>query len=200
MEGYTENIIPQELPPEEIINDGLGLLVRRKRLYHGSGTKGISRLNSAEETTVGDGIYFTSESDKALGYAERRSRTKKDGEPVVYWTEIENMKFLDLRNPSNVFKILDDFKSVLIETKKQKNWPWNYEAVLENAIKAISNHEVKNLKQITFSLGDVFTGFVKSLGYDGLITIEGGEGEDVGEHDTYLVFDPGKVSELTVEQ
>jgi hypothetical protein len=32
-----------------------------------------------------------------------------------------------------------------------------------------------------------------------LITIEGGEGEDVGEHDTYLVFDPGKVNELAVE-
>lgn len=194
MEGFREN-----LPPEEIVDDGLGLLIRQKRLYHGSGKKGIEHLNSAEETTVGEGIYFTSEKTDAQGYANRRSRRNEADEPIVYGTQIENLKFLDLRNLANEAKILEGFKSTLVEERKKNDLPWYYEEGLDNAISLILNNKVRSLREITFTHGKLFTEYVKSLGYDGLITVEGGEGDDIGTHDTYLVFDPDKVKGLSIE-
>jgi hypothetical protein len=37
------------------------------------------------------------------------------------------------------------------------------------------------------------------LGYDGLKALEGGEGDDIGAHENYLIFDPQKV-QITSEQ
>ncbi len=62
---------------------------------------------------------------------------------------------------------------------------------------------INNIHTLTaYSMSRVFTDFVKQSGYDGLVTIEGGEGikqEEAtftGEHDTYVVFDPTKAEIL----
>lgn len=185
----------QNLPEEQVIDNGLGLFIRHKNLYHGSGITGIQRMNPAEETTVGEGIYFTSAPSDALGYAERRSRKNKDGVPTVYSAQIENLKFLDLRNRTNITKILGGFKTLLL-AEKNKDLPWYTERSIDDAIELISSEKWLNLKQIGFAHGKLFSEYVKSLGYDGLITIEEGEGEDIGKHDTYLLFDADKIKEL----
>ena len=77
---------------EEEVDDGLGVLVKRKTFYHGSGTSRIKDFNKAEEDTVGSGVYFTSKAKNAIGYARRRSRTsrEKDASPVIYESFVEN--------------------------------------------------------------------------------------------------------------
>lgn len=183
-----------ERQDEEEIDDGLGILVKKKTLYHGSGTSGIESFNKAEEDTVGSGIYFTSEAKDAIGYARRRSRREKDASPVIYESSVENMKLLDLRKDENVKKVLDGFKQVLIEKLKEPDLKWNVQGVLQKAVEAITSGKVGsgNLREVTFSTGQMFSDYCKSLGYEGLMTFEGGEGDDVSNHDTYLIFDPEK--------
>ena len=196
-QARTEKI--KERQDEEEIDDGLGILLKKKTIYHGSGTSGIEQFNNAEEDTVGSGIYFTSEAKDAVGYARRRSRGREDASPVIYESSVENMKLLDLRKDENVNKILEGFKKVLIEKTKEK-WPnrideYYIHKSLEQAIEAINSGKVRagNLREVTFSTGQIFSDYVKSLGYEGLTTLEGGEGDDTGNHDTYLIFDPEKV-------
>lgn len=181
---------------EEEIDDGLGILVAKKTLYHGSGTSGIKLFNKAEEDTVGSGVYFTSRAKDAIGYARRRSRHKEGAVPVIYESSVDNMKLLDLRKDENVKKVMKGFRGVLKSKLNLPDLRWFDQAVLENAILAIDEGRVGsgNLRAVTFSTGRTFSDYVRSLGYDGLATFEGGEGEDIGSHDTYLIFDPGKVT------
>ncbi len=43
------------------------------------------------------------------------------------------------------------------------------------------------------NIGDVVTECLSQRGYDGLVTFEGGEG-DIGDHDTWVMFDPDKLA------
>ncbi len=179
---------------EEEIDGGLGVLVKRETLYHGSGTSGIEAFNKAEEDTVGSGIYFTSEAKDAIGYARRRSRGREGTSPVIYEASVENMKLLDLRKTENVKKVLGGFKEVIKQKLKEPDLNWAYEGALQKVMEAINSGKIGagNLREVTFSTGEMFSNYVKSMRYEGLITFEGGEGDDIGNHDTYLVFDPEK--------
>ena len=121
----------KERQDEEEIDNGLGILMKKKTLYHGSGISGIETFNKAEEDTVGSGIYFTSEAKDAIGYARLRSERERnpnraDGAPVIedsvptiYESSVENMKLCDLRKDENVKKVLGGFREVLkAELKK----------------------------------------------------------------------------------
>lgn len=180
--------------------------MKKKTLYHGSGISGIKTFNKAEEDTVGSGVYFTSEAKDAIGYARLRSERersphKADGSPVIedsvptiYESSVENMKLCDLREDENVKKILDGFKETIKEKLKKPGLKWFVRGVLGQTIETINSGKVRvgNLKKIAQSNGKLFSNYIKSLGYEGLITLEGGEGGN-GNHDTYLIFDPEKV-------
>lgn len=187
-----------ERQDEEVIDDGLGILLKKKTLYHGSGTGGIKSFDKAENFTVGSGIYLTSKAKDAIGYARRRARERareqKDAFPVIYESSVENMKLLDLRKDENVKKIMDGFKQILIEKLKDTDLKWYYKQNLQRAVLSINSGNVGfgNLRKVTFNTGPMFSDYCKSLGYEGLIAFEGGEGDDVGFHDTYLIFDPEK--------
>lgn len=177
---------------EEPIDDGLGVFIKRKTLYHGTGAEGIEDFNSAEDTTVGDGAYFTSDPNAAIGYAHVRTRGENETNPIIYEANIENARLVDLRKKANVEKVLPGFKEIL---KKERNKPdlhWAKQGRIDQVIGNIdSGLGAKYLKFATQGVGNLFSDYLSSLGYDGLITYEGGEGE-VGDHDTYLIFDPEK--------
>lgn len=183
--------VEQNLPEEESIDNGLGVFVRKKTLYHGSSVADINKFSTAEESTLGTGVYFTSQPDKASGYAERRSRKDEDT-PVVHIRQIENLKLLDLRNEDNLLKVLPSFKLILIEERKRKDLKYYYEDLLDRKIEEISSGKIHYPKEIAHQMPDLFAKYVQSLGYDGVLAIEGGEGE-IGEHDTYLIFDPENI-------
>lgn len=198
LQARSEKI--KERQGEEEIDNGLGVLMKRKTIYHGSGIGGITKFNEAEEDTVGSGIYFTSDAKDAIGYARRRSRRAEDHKPVVYEANIENVKLLDLRKQENFEKILPGFADKLYEKYEQhkaqnNNVVTGYGVVLMRILQAIDANQISlnNLKTLTQQTGKYFTEYVQSLGFDGLVVMEGGEGDDVHNHDTYLIFDPEKV-------
>lgn len=179
---------------EQVIDDGLGIALKKKTLFHGSSVEKIEKFIPAEETTVGNGIYFTSQEKDAAGYARRRSTSRK-GKPVVYEVNVENIKLCDLRQDKNVSAILGGFAEKLKEVLARPDLKWNYKVALQNALIAIESGIITagNLREVTFSHGELFSRYIQSLGYEGLITFEGGEGNHVGSHDTYLIFEADRV-------
>ncbi len=186
----------QEKQNEEATEDGLGVLLKMKTIYHGSGISGIEKFNLAEEDTVGQGVYFTSEPKDAIGYARRRSRREEDHKPVVYEVAVENMRLLDLRKEENLKKILPGFSDALSDVyEERKKTNSGSVDIFSKVLRRIRNDVdagkigLNNLKAATQQTGRIFSDYVRSLGYEGLVVLEGGEGEDVGNHDTYLIFD-----------
>lgn len=192
----TDQTEVQNPTPSEIkANNGLDLIINRKTLYHGSGSLGVTMLNPAEETTVGQGVYLTSEEKDAEGYARRRSRRVPGSLPIVYQTEIKDLRLVDLTKDENVRRILIGYRPVVIQALEEADLPWNKEGALQEVLHAIDSGIMRsgNLKKVTWHSGLSFTKHLQSLGYDGLVALEGGEGEDVGNHDSYVIFDPRKV-------
>jgi hypothetical protein len=181
---------------EEEIDDGLGIFVKKKNLYRGEGHYGKKEggLKVAEDTrsTVGEGVYFTSQAKDAVGYAYERSGPT-DKSPIIYECSIENMKLIDLRKDENVKKILPGFKKILKDQLKNPEYEM-FKDHLYNAVDAIDDGKIGsgNLKLAVGGFDQLFSDYIKSLGYDGLATFEGGE-LIVKKHDTYVIFDPEKV-------
>lgn len=129
---------------EEKTSDGLGVLIRKRRVFHGSGTSEINQFNKAENETVGSGVYLTSEAKDAAGYAYRRSRGKENSVPTVYEITLENVRLLDLRDDDNVRKVLRGFLEMVKKELAQPGLSWNYEAVLLNAVQAINQNKTNS--------------------------------------------------------
>ncbi|MDO8505900.1 MAG: hypothetical protein Q7S48_04985 [bacterium] len=181
---------------ETSTDDCLGVFIKHKTLYHGTGITNIKIFKPAEETTVGEGVYLTSQAKGAIGYSIDRSKGT-DKEPHIYETVVENVKLLDLRNDANVQQIVPGFR-ILINSKLAQvtdKDPWYVKHGLLGILDEIDGNKVKVgwLKLIAQSEGKLFSEYVQSLGYDGLIAIEGGESEHTEDHDTYLIFDPEKI-------
>jgi hypothetical protein len=188
------------------INRGKGILYRSITLYHGSGTQGIQTFREAEETTVGKGVYLTSSPRDCISYAHVRAG--KDGTPVLYEALVKFVKFIDLRTSERVKNIMPGFKERLLKCKQKyistgdDFFDETVIGLLDNSIHKIDQDEVTvaNIRDVTKPFGEMFSRYLEDLGYDGLITYEGGEGRDFTnhDHDTFLVFNPDKV-EITQE-
>lgn len=187
---------------ETPIDDGLGVLVKKKTLYHGSPTPDIKQFRLAGEVTAGEGVYFTSEPIKGIGYAKVRENTFKTNTPTLYEASIENAKLLDLRKAENVNKILPEFGKFLQEkitptwSQLDPNNQMRYRRILSAAYE-IGGNAGGRLHEIGSGAPKELSEFAKSRGYDGLVTLEGGEhsgaGFAIGEHDSYVIFDPTKI-------
>jgi len=179
---------------DEIKNAGrnLGTLIEKKTVYHGSGTAGIKEFEIADEDTVGSGAYFTSDEEAAKGYARRRSNCGKTPEKILYEAVIENLNMIDLRDQKTLDTIFDGFAEAL---KEKVDFSKHFSAYLfKRNTQTIKDRDYStgNVRSVTWNYCSWFSEYLKSLGYDGLITVEGGEGTDVGNHDTWLIFDPKK--------
>ena len=111
------------------------------------------------------------------------------------FTLIEDMKLLDLRNDKNAKTILRKFSDVCKEKSEDKNVDIKYRIPLKQAFVLIRTGKIKsaNISEAIGPIGKYFSDYVKSLDYDGLIAIEGGEGDEIGNHDSYVIFDPNEV-------
>lgn len=190
---------------EEISEDGLSVIVKNKSLYHGSAVSGIKSFNNAEDETIGSGLYCTSKADKAIGYARGRSRARnKDngGSPIIYEVKITDLRLANLRSNENVQNLLSGYEKVLRkELLENKKLQWFMTMNIEKALELFKEGKVniRNLSRLTGGgLGGYFTRYLQSNGYDGLVTYEGGESDFVGEHDSYIIFDPKK-AKVTAE-
>lgn len=193
-----------------IEGDPLGIHIQNRTLYHGSANSGTQEFLThevAEEqgltdgATVGNGLYLTSQNKAAQVYAKRRAVHPKN-EPTVYEVKIESAKLLDLREQENISLFANTFQTHLFSKMQEGafNAPqlWYLKNAVIKALQAIEEGvTVQNIQKIAgYAMTKEFTTFIKSLGYDGVVTFEGGEGHEsnpdthVGEHDTYVIFDP----------
>ncbi len=191
---------------EEVIDDGLGVFYKSKTLYHGSSHEGISKFDSAEEDTVGSGVYMTPAPADAIVYARESAQGHEDKNPIIYETRVENIKFLDLRSTKNLKKILPGYKDLLLQLQREYSIKKPSgdmaedilnEVVLNNLTNAINNIDKDkvdntNIRDVTKGFGQIFSKYVTSLGYEGIIATERGDREDSFDHDvtTYLVIEP----------
>jgi len=178
------------------VKERLDLFIKNKILYHGSTVRGITSFNPAEEDTIGSGVYFTSEEKDAQGYALRRAKGR-GGSPVVYKVEVENIKLANLTEDENVTEIMKGFKDILVG-KITPNLKWYELETIARSVQAIENGRIHagNLREVTFNYTKTFSEYLKGLGYDGLVAIEGGEGDEIGRHDSYVIFNPEKAKIL----
>lgn len=203
---------------EEVVDDGLGVYIKHKTLYHGSATPGIEKLNESGETTVGYGLYLTSKAKDAIGYSSVRMGQRRGGKkaeeevPTVYECLVENLKLADLRNDENLQRMMPDYRIFLkqkadeiknkyvshgrsIPFRDEGQYVANQYEAITNAIKFIDEEKVKvsNIQSVTISQNNTWNEFWSKKGYDGVITLEGGEGAHRVNHDSYVIFDPEKV-------
>lgn len=164
-------------------------------LFHGSATPGITEFERAEEDTVGAGVYLANEAT-ARGYALHRSR--RSGTAVLYEVEVEDARLVDLTEQDTVAEVMTGFRHVLQREHQQQTrdgGPWYWTGALRQMIDEIDSGrgvQVGAVKLVTQRSGELFTGYLEGRGFDGVVALEGGEGE-LGGHHSYLLFDPAKL-------
>src|SRR3990172_7764357 len=191
MEDTTET---KELPVKKEGNRIPELKLERAVLYHGSGTSSIKSFRVAEETTIGKGVYLTSDPESAKGYATLRAKRIEDGKPTVYKIEVTNLRLADLRHRQGVEIFSEILEKRLAALLQNPNLTWIHEGAIRKTLDKIRSNSYKSLKDLTWNHQDITTEIITAQGFDGLVALEGGEGEEVREHDSYLVFDPQKVN------
>jgi hypothetical protein len=185
-------------------DDGLGLRYPTMTLYHGSAASGITEFLPAEDTTFGDGLYATSMPDQAFGYAVKRADPRSKvgntilaaaSDPVVYELEVTDSAFLDLRNPENSATTFAGYGTYLEQwlTTDQGNTDMIYADIVAKIVHIIrqsSGGSPLNPKDILHQTSGLFTDYVTSMAYDGVIALEGGEGGYTANHDSWVIMKP----------
>ncbi len=138
--------------------------------------------------------------------------------PVVYEVEVENMDFVDIRDDVNnekLRKVAKGFREYLVneleKEKKSGKLTWWWEGTVKAAIGTIDilegtdseyrqfskfgrgrvKTEIITPKDVLHGVGNLFSNYLKGLSFDGILAIEGGEGQ--GNHDSYVIFDSDKI-------
>ena len=190
---------------EELTIETLGVETHNLVLYHGSATPGITDFSLGKygeniHNTVGIGLYLTHKQD-AEGYAKLRAINRKvelgvTPTPVVYQFKLPNLWLADLRNISKIRVLFAKFVEKLEKILDEPDIHWVYEHNLRKSIESIRSDTWRGLGAITGPHSPEFTKFLKDHNYDGVIAREGGEKGVIGNHESYVIFDPSKVKLL----
>lgn len=184
-----------------------GMHIEQMTLYHGSNIAGITSFQEAEETTIGSGVYLTSQKNAAIGYASVRSDGRIDELPLVYEANIADLDIVNLSTRD----ALNSFSKILGQdlSKKRKEWSssedasgfindmhrWTMVEVADRTLDMIREGNFSAMRDLTFSFGHSTRELLKKEGFDGLMAYEGGEnsrGFSIGDHDSFVIFDPTK--------
>lgn len=195
--------------------------IERMRLYHGSPVAGIEVFKEAEEETIGSGVYLTSFRDAARGYGLQRTADHPGSTPVLYETEITNLNILSLTTPAAVTDFMKFFRQELFVWRREvmptKPWDERQRMNCDNAIFGtveridgfIAKKRCPTPKDILQNCGSIAREILMKDNFDGITAMEGGEhgtnpltGEvfDIGDHDSYVIFQPEKVKILGEEK
>ena len=219
--------------------DRFVLTIENQLLFHGSGIPNIKVFRPALDKTFGEGLYLTSDRDRAESYGIFRTVTEYGGEfepasdtPVpqtfeatCYKFEV-NGRYLDLRTEKAMKAILplwqeylrDDKDNILtkykIEVEKMDihdDWKELLVKGMDEQIEKIINNKSEKINRNSFLepnsyLNTIFTEYLQSQGFDGLVAIEGTDKQ--GDLTTlpgnsWVVFEPTQarlVKEYKVEQ
>lgn len=196
--SYFENKRKGDVNPAAIeINGGKGLHIEKMYLYHGSATPAIDVLKTADETTIGNGLYLT-DASSAARYADIRAMDNKVEPRVVYEVEVTDANFFDIRKKENMDWLLPKLKGAL-SAKLKETETFNVMGALREAMITITKGNVDpgSFKMIARQVGHVVRDVLQAEGYGGLIGSEGGEsGRGIAgfNHDSYVYFAPEKLT------
>jgi hypothetical protein len=212
---------PQQHP--EIVDEGLGLRFAEVSVYHGGAQADIVDFNRSVDTTIGAGLYATSMPDQAFGYAVIRAHDHEEGgpriqtrngvveptnRPVVYELTLQDVTFADLREQANIDRVLPgpfaDFLATWIDEHQEAIDNDRYHVAREGMTQALAQlratdsvqpGQIKTALGNYYMVGEAFSDYLISLGYDGLIGLEGGEQigtaeSYTGSHDSWVLFSP----------
>jgi len=145
------------------------LEVERLTLYHGTGTSNVEEFKDSVATTVGSGVYLTSSFDAGAGYSLLRTAKNRTDFPAD-WQQYHKDAF---------------------------------HRHATQALERITSGQIRGPKDILYFFGGTARRLFSKLGFDGIKALEGGEGWgeglnniEIGNHDTYVIFDPKKVKIL----
>lgn len=179
----------------ELIDDGFAIFVKERTLYHGSRTPGIKKLNlPADASSAGEGVYLTT-AREAIGYAHGG---RVCSEPTIYETRIRNAKLADLRNEENIERVNKEMETLLWAELERKDVPSWYPGRVRDDIDYLQG-EATVFQKFNYAATkhpEILTKHVAGQGYDGLVTIEGGEPGHFENHQSWVIFDPDKVAIL----
>lgn len=167
-------------------------------LWHGSATAGIRQIERAEEDTVGRGVYLA-EKDIAIGYARHRAHQAGTDTPALYTVSVRDARLVDLTDQATVDQVMTGFQSVLITeqnlAERAESPSWLRINNLQGLRDILDRDRIRvgELKRVTQRCGELFSNHLRAQGYAGLLTAEGGEA-DIGNHLTYLIFDPADIT------
>ncbi|WP_067885358.1 glutaredoxin domain-containing protein [Nocardia vaccinii] len=193
---------PDELvpvgPADPIVEGWAEVRIADAALWHGSAATGIRQLERAEEDTVGSGVYLA-EKDIATGYAQHRARQAGTDTPTLYSVSVRDGRLVDLTDQTTVNRVMAGFQSVLATeqslAERAERPSWLRINNLQDLREILHRGEIRvgELKRVTQRCGELFSSHLRAQGYAGLLTVEGGEA-DIGNHLTYLIFDPADIT------
>ena len=177
--------------------DRTGLHWKVKNLYHGTDVENISDFNYAEESTIGDNaVYFTTDAPLAMGYAKLRNRERKTDRTFLYEAVISDAKIMNWAETPIVEKLKNEYADYCAELRQEiqelgfENFSKKH-GLPETITQSMAQLGLKriietceqegllhggNIKTVAQGvMGMFFERFVKSKGYDGVITVEGGD-------------------------
>ncbi len=181
----------------EFSEDRTSLHWKVKHVYHGTDTAEIDDFNYAKESTIGNhAVYLTVDPTLAIGYAKLRGKERKSGQAHIYdvvLSDVNLMNWAEQKTVEKLKKEFRDFASKALEelgTADYKDFAQKF-GLSENIQKRIAIYALKkiietcdqsdqlhggNIKTVAQGvMGIFFEKFVKDKGYDGVITIEGGD-------------------------
>ena len=191
-EGTTGKITPEIRETQNFPETKIDNMI----LFYGASISGIKELRRAEETTIGEGLYLTSQLEAAEGYAKRRAKINPESMPTVYQVEVSNLKMADIRGSQALETFAMKLKNRLQEERKKPNLPWYVQNAIVGTLERIDSKSYKSLRELAWNHQEITTEVMRDEGFDGLIAQEGGEGDEIGDHDSYVIFDSTKAKVL----
>jgi len=184
-------------------------------LFHGTAVQGIDALKKGIEDTLGTGVYFTSDRKAAEGYA--RVRNGRGGHPTVYEAVAPDAKFVDLRDIPTLDAVMQGYLEFLPDwlerdypekettnpNDKRSRRLWGKKIARITQVIQNKRYSPGTIRNVAYEMPWLFSEYIQSLGFDGLIGLEGGEsrnGVTIGNHDSWVVFDPEKTQIRIIEE
>lgn len=174
-----------------------GLSFEELKIYRGlsiskeqyQGSEAFEPVRQAYEHTVGEGMYCTPGVAIAISYAEHRSH----GElvPVICSYDYKDTNLVCLLTQESIDAYIPEYLAYISSNTKTKDpeWSESFRETVQSWLDAKKIH-AGNLKHVAKE--PHFTDFFKKKGFDGLMTLEGGEraGSGIDQLTSIVIFDP----------
>jgi hypothetical protein len=194
------------------------MIFEEENVYHGTTEPEIESFDFAKESTIGNkALYFTVDPTLAMGYAKLRGEERGGQAAHLYEVGLSDIKLQNWAQLETVYILKEKFATYLeqviqeIEIKGYESFAQKYgiqPKIRESTVRNVINNTIGHIKQegflhggniknVAFGIpGIFFQNFVEQNGFDGVITIEGGDDSNHTAKPglSVVVYNPDKIS------